>query len=626
MRHKAILLFGTVVALCLLCLHARGQEVSAEEALELILRHIDDSEERQQASELLQSLSDNPLDLNTASSEALLSLPFCDKFFVHNLLLERSQKGGFKSVYDLKHISGAPTVYLPLLAPFLKVSPTYEDYRTPRRQRLHVGVGTDISGGMGFYDRLAPMVHFESLSDRGWSAYLVTERDRGEPAQALHRGVFDHLSFTLSRALRTGTIILGDFRVSTGQGLVMGMSRSYFSNLERQMGMPSFGRSTVRPHRSTREYGYLRGISGKITPNDLLTLHLFTGYEALDARIEKGQILTLYRTGMHRTPSELSYRHTARREAIGGYLSLDDKVFHLGLLGVAHRYTGKDGALTRHTPTGQKEPPFTSSIDWQIHLGDLLFWGEGVIPLHRSPAAVAGLSLYDDYLGRWTLSGRYLGESHTAPYASPESRFANARNESALSASWHGEVGRGLTGTLYAEYYRSLTPDPHRGANEGKLFSARLDHQGRGTRSSLWWRSTLTDKGQRHSLRMTTDLSINKSWVLKAGGQVSFRALSDLSKAVYIRLRYALEKVECEGGLHLFDTGEVPLRADASYMPHCYYTPMLRGAGLRWISKVRLSLGSRTLLHLRYTPTLYFRRPSTPLAPLLDIALSHKLS
>ncbi|WP_025838279.1 hypothetical protein [Porphyromonas cangingivalis] len=103
-------------------------------------------------------------------------------------------------------------------------------------------------------------------------------------------------------------------------------------------------------------------------------------------------------------------------------------------------------------------------------------------------------------------------------------------------------------------------------------------------------------------MRTTLDRTMSSGWTIKFGGQLSFRHLSALSKAVSLRLRYAQEKLQCEGGLHLFDARALPLRADAAYMPYSYYIPMLRGAGLRLITKVRLSLSPRTLLHLRYTP------------------------
>lgn len=633
MRHTAILLLYTMVAVCLFSLSAKAQEPRREENTELLLRYVDDDEERERLAEVLQTLLDHPLDLNRASSEDLSAIPFFDAFFIRNLLLERSRRGGFRSVYDLKQVNGAPMLYLPLLEPFLSVSPMEEVRQSPsRRSRLHLGTSVDLSRGIKFTDRLAPMIRFESLSERNWSAYLVAERDRGEPVRPLHHGLFDHLSFTLTKTWAGSTdstldhtLLVGDFRVDTGQGLAMGMSRSYFSHLESRMGTPSFVRSPLRPHRSAREYGFLRGIAGRLAMSEVLSLNLFCGYEALDTRVEGGQVLTIYRTGMHRTPTEQKYRHTSRREVMGGYLSFDREALHLGLLGMGHRYQGDEGALIRHNPPGRQEPALTTTIDWRIQAGDLLILGESSLPIRQALATTAGLSLYDDYWGRWTLAGRYLGRDYATPYASPESRYANARNETALSATWHGEVGRSLLGTVYAEYYRSLEPDPRRRSEQGKLFSARLDYRHRDIMATIRWRSNLTDEEQRHSLRMTLDRSVSPEWTLKLGGQLSFRQLSSLSGAVSLRLHYTREMLRCEGGLHLFDTRDLPLRADISYMPYSYYTPMLRGAGLRLITKVRLSLNPRTLLHLRYTPTLYFRHPATPLSPLLDFALSHRL-
>ncbi|MDO4771321.1 helix-hairpin-helix domain-containing protein [Porphyromonas sp.] len=617
----------------ILSIQAYAQEYipTQDEALEHILGYISDDEERERVGELLQSLREQPLDLNRATGDQLVLLPFFDDFFVRNLLLYRSQNGGFRSIYDLKNVNGAPVVYLPLIEPYITVSVVNPDKVIPRRQRFYLGTETDLSRDVPFGDRWGTALYFQSHADTGWSADILADHDRAEPLRPLHKGIADHFSFSLTRQWGDShtpsrpQLILGDFRINTGQGLVMGMSRSYFSSMESRQGVALLGRSVVRPHRSFREDGYLRGVAGSIPLSGMVGLSGFAGFEPLDAHVEGARIRTLYRTGIHRTSREQMYRHSARREVAGAYLSLDGETAGIGLLGVAHRYKGNAGELIYNPLPSGGVSALNSSLDWRFDLGDVMFWGESTIPLRQPLAIMAGASWYNDYWGRLTLTARRLAPEHSAPYAMPESRFSNGRNEKGINAMWHGEIARNTVGTVFCEYYEALTPDPRRRASRGSILSAHIDHRSYTHSLSVRWRGRWTDVGTKHTVRAVFDRAVSKGFLFRAAAHVAMSPKEALSKSFSIRLRYETDKLKCEGVLQAFDIKSHPLRAEAAYMPHKYYVPMLRGSGIRVILKSQISVSSRTTLSFRYSPTLYFRRPETTPAPLLDFSLVARL-
>lgn len=627
-----IVLLGAMVALWFSTRPVCAQTTLGETSIEEILRLLDDDDERERIAETLQALWISPLDLNRATTEDLLSIPFFDAFFVRQLLLERSRRGGFASVYDLKGVSGAPLSYLPLLEPFLTVSPRMPLPSNEGRAVSMLGllVGVDVSKSSSWRSRSGQGLVYERKASKGWSAYIAAEHDRGEPLLPLRSGLMDHWSWTLTKTWEKnqetkGSILIGDYRVDIGLGLLMGMSRSYFSNLESLGGTPALGKRVLRPHRSWREYGFLRGVAAEIPIGEGRKIYLFGGYESIDARIAQGKIQTIYRTGLHTSDTELRYRHTARRETLGGYLSVgDDSPIHLGLGAMGYRYRGETGTLRKCLPNGLKEPSVAVSMDYRIEWRKVLLWGEGLLPIRQPLSMIGGISFFDDVIGRCTLSARYLGKDYVSPYGAPESRYSAARNEKAVSLSWYGEMARGVSGGVYGEYFQSLEPETRRRTVGGKVFSVRLDYRDMGIHLGLKWRGVFVDDTQRHTLKLTLDRRWAEHWRLKIGGQIAYQASAGVSKTGYLRLGYESQMYQCEGGLQWFDTSSLPIRADVAYMPYHYYVPMLRGAGVRLTSKLKISMGKHTVLQLRYSPTFYIHKPSTPLVPLLDLALTFR--
>ena len=265
----------------------------AQESLssEAILALIEDDGARERAAEELERLELHPLDLNTATADELARVPLLDPFFIRNFLLFRSQSGRLGSVYDLKEVQGAELHLLSLLYPYLTVGAVDDRPLRPRREHA---VGS-------LYREGSASLLIRSVGDNGkhldWA--LVGETDRGEPFRPAREGWMDHLSGTLRYRDRRRAILLGDFRLTTGRGLLMGQGRSFFSSSMYGTGIPDRVTSDLRPHRSAREYDYLRGLA---VAQDLgpMQLVLLGGYEPIDARIEGQRLQTLYRTGLHR--------------------------------------------------------------------------------------------------------------------------------------------------------------------------------------------------------------------------------------------------------------------------------------------------------------------------------------
>ena len=630
-------------ALCLLCLCLCGGEGVAYaytiptdtlsnsplhrspkgEAIDLILEQVSDDEERALLAERLTELLAHPIDINSAGEEELLTLPFFDSFFVRNLLLERSKNGGrFLSIYDLKAVQGAPLELLPLLEPFIIAGNQRRDRSSSFAHSIYVGTELSLSPDADSYRGIGWGLRYEGQKGETHKWHIVAENDRGEPLYALRQGVADHLSFSYRYQGKGWSLFLGDYRVSGGQGLLFGQSLSYFSRAELNGVAPSVERRWLRPHGSFREEGFLRGVGGTMEVGHWRAA-LFYGREAVDARIEKGAVKTLYTGGKHRTPKEQQFRHTVWRQSGGGLLSYRNNGLELGALFQLQSYRERSSSSLLLPPAKEEQGRIRrnaslyfqySGYHWQVN-------GETLLAPKRHRATTLGISYFGDYIGRVSVVARYLAPQYSASYGYADSHFSAQRNEQGLQFIWSGELGKWWQGRLFLDLFEQVEPQGKQERKRGYLLSATASYRGVSYAMQNRCRlMTLQQGGWRASLRSAHQYTLSD--VLRLRGAVTF-AYSSAQKATWganLRGNYAISpalQVEC--GVQYFHASNGLLRADQPFLPWHYYSPSLRGVG--WRATGRLAYHrQRVRLFVRGSTTLYRQPPTTVLPSLLEFS------
>jgi hypothetical protein len=150
------------------------------------------------------------------------------------------------------------------------------------------------------------------------------------------------------------TLILGDFAIGAGQGLVLWRGRSFgkgsltISNVRK-------ADTGIRPYRSTDEFNFFRG-AGVQFGGETLVATLFYSRRTLDATISIAEEITgFYEAGYFRTSSELEKRKAVKEGTLGGRIEFGRPgVWTLGstayasrldmpvLGGRAHDFSGTD--------------------------------------------------------------------------------------------------------------------------------------------------------------------------------------------------------------------------------------------------------------------------------------------
>lgn len=564
---------------------------SGQEAVELILAELEGEMEVDELGTLLTERLAHPLDINKASEEELLELPYFDAFFVRNLLLERSRRGGrFRSIYELKDVQGAPLQQLPLLEPFIIAGTKEQEELRPRlEQELFGGlegkipIRRDQYRGVGWGARYAGKLG----EKHQWS--MVLGKDRGEPRSV------DYLSASYRYQGTKWHLVVGDYKVGAGLGVHLGQNLSYFSSADLMGQAPTVAHKVLRPHSSFREYGFLRGV-GMGVDLGALEIVAFGGTELVDARTESSRVITLYPGGMHRTPIELARRHSTQRATIGAVVSYRIKDMEVGGTAMMQKYLSPRFeqmiAPTKHQQLK------SASLYFQYQRGAWRVAGESLLSRRHQLSSLLAMSYYNDRLGTMSLLGYYTGNQYFSPYGW-------SRGKQGIQAVWSGELARWWRGMLYLSY-----------SDKGWGTTARAEY--RHNRHAFQGR--IRHANQRTTLRMTHQYKANQQLSLRTGLN-----LSRMAWGLFIRGQWHLDQgLRAEGGLQYFQTQGAVIRADQPYMPWRYYAPMLRGKGIRATVQVRYSVQA-IQVNLRASHTYHQEEPPTPLPSLLELSTVIKL-
>lgn len=612
------LLFRLTAIVIALVVGATAMQAQSPPNPDALLALLPDEYDNEEVRELLNDLATTPLDINRATVTQLSQLPGFDSYFVHHLLLHRARIGSFTSIYQLKEVEGAPLQLLPLLAPYLTIS-TDTQHNSIRRHDLYLGSEIALGRVSSNLERVSNTLQYHRTHNEGINFIISGERDRGERVLLpLRSGGLDYISAALYYNTPNLSWVVGDYRLTAGQGLLLGMGRSYFSRLEIS-GLSNPSNLIIKPHRSFREYGFVRGGAVSVALGEHFSLSPFVGIEPLDARIDSnGTLQTLYTTGKHITEQQQQYRHTATRTIAGAQLGYNDKYLHLGLTALRYR-THKGDRLIQGAKALQGSHV---SLEGAWHLGILRLTGEAVLGQHGKRAVTGIAQIRHDRLGSFAVSYRALDTLYYAPYAMPDAHFSNHHNEKGWSMLWQGEVAAYLQGTLYHDRYHSIAPDSRRSHENGSTTSLRLlytptSHQ----HTTLLLRYTTSNtQASRFTAQVTLQHGDTASnGVLTLMGCTSYSRDDGISYSAWVRLRVERSIVQSDLALQGFRAPIQGVRRVSAYLPHHYYVPQLRGSGIALMVRSRIAITSRGFLYLMAAHTLWHSRPKTTPTPLLDL-------
>ena len=324
-----------------------------------------------------------PLDLNRATRNDLISTFLLSERQIEDFLNHRDRYGKLLSIYEIQSIPSWDANTIERVLPFITVteSTIQQDNRsvlqrilaeenktllvrysrTLETQRGYTSDTTGASRYLGSPDRVYTRMRISHLND--FSIGFTLEKDAGEQFiwdEKTKRYGFDFLSahVVLENQGKFKTIALGDYQLQFGQGLIMGAGFAAGKGSET---INTIRRSTqgIRPYTSVLETAFQRGAAATYTTGqfDITGYYSRVGEDGgassavIADSLNQGQegdfISSLIATGFHRTPNEIAKKDNFMRTDAGGNITYRDKQNNLEL-GATVAYTSYNKTLQRN--------------------------------------------------------------------------------------------------------------------------------------------------------------------------------------------------------------------------------------------------------------------------------------
>jgi hypothetical protein len=586
--------------------------------------------------ESLFQLYQSPIDLNTATYEELSSLYVLSVIQIKNLLAHRAEYGDLLSIYELQVVAGFDLNLIQQLLPFVEV-------RQKFNPRTNIANATDhylilrssqtLEKSKGFIENKylgSPQqlyTRYRLSSPRDFQIGLVAEKDAGE------KNYLDFYSFHLQLKNKGNlkNLVLGDYQVQFGQGLVLG---SGFFLGKGSEAVTTIRRSNmgIRPYSSLLEGGYFRGAAATYQLKKI-DLTAFYSYTKRDASIDEtdgereeyfSSILT---AGYHRTETEIARKNQLTEQNIGANVTFR---FNNGYIGATLLHTQFDAVLM-HRPRLYNKFEFTGtqntvigtnfSYTWQ----NFNFFGEAA----RSRSGGVGLSGgWVAVLSKqveWAMHLRYYDKNFHGFYGNALAEGSRNINEQGMYWGLKYSPAKNLNVSGFYDRFwfpwlRYLVDAPSRGfdyllrasyqLNKKALLYAQYhaEHKGK----NLPDNTTPTDvvvNTIRENILGNFDYTINRTFKIQSKVQVNTFQYEGRAKSVGYAIMQDVEgsikKLYLKGRIAWFNTKDYDSRIYAFENTVLYAVsfPAYYGKGTRVYLIGRYALNQHLDLWLRYART-----------------------
>lgn len=417
-------------------------------------------------------LRENKICINEAILDDLLRIPFISGQEAHGIIRHRQKYGKMLSLYELKSIPELDMQAIKQILPFITVeSASGFSLKTSlkhSKNQLFVRYDRSLEDKNGYVNKaIAANKKYTGDSNHYFVKYLfqasdkihfglVAEKDAGEQAWGEHNKVVDFQSFhfQLSEIDFLKRWVAGDYKVSFGQGLVVGTSSiigkssSVMNTSKRNRGLQKYS--------STAENGYFRGTGATIRILNF-DLSLFYSQNRIDANLSEDDFVTSFKTdGFHRTERELGKKQNVAEYVWGGNLNYQKKNFSIGGTFIRYRYGNilqpSDQPYNRYK-IRNTDSYWNAGIDYAYRTYGMSFFGELARGKNGGTALLNGINFHPASRLGISLLYRYYTPDYQAHYANGFSENSHIENERGLYWGIECKPAKRLKVSLYADIY-----------------------------------------------------------------------------------------------------------------------------------------------------------------------------
>jgi hypothetical protein len=428
----------------------------------------------------------NPIELNNTTREELERLPFLSDNQVENILSYVYRLGQLQTIYELQLIEGLDMTDIRRMLPFVvagettkiqkkiylqdlfrygkneifirldKGLETKEGYRfLPEEEQNTTDVNSKNYLGNAIYHSAKYRFRYK---DRVYIG-ITAEKDAGEQFWGkMHKGYdFYSAHAQLNDFGRFKTIVAGDFRANFGQGLVLrpefGMGKSsYVLNV-----VPR--NSGLKKYSSTDEYNFFRG-GGATVRFGKVDLTAFYSNKMIGGDSADGTFSSIYKTGLHRTASEINKKQAVNQQVIGGNATYTHSKIQIGFTAVRtmldFSLEPKQSVYNYFYFSGKNQT--TAGLHYRMRWHKLNIFGETAITDNGSVATLNGCSFSPVPKVNLVALHRYFSPEYDTFYATAFSESSRINNETGFYLGAEIRPIRRWKVAAYADSYRFPWP------------------------------------------------------------------------------------------------------------------------------------------------------------------------
>lgn len=651
MRYLFILT-GCLLQVACLPLHARQDSTQLSAAAEEQLEHnalaaADDMHWQQSNAH-----SRHRISLNTADAAALQSLGLLSPLQVSNFLAYRRLLGTLISVYELQAVPGFDTALIRRLLPYVSVDrglqPVYtvRDYLRKGEHTLLWRYERQLELPRA-YQREGPLPpHYAGSPDQllfrwrynfpRYAGYGITmEKDAGEQFfKGAQKHGFDFYSahFFVKDHKCIKALVLGDFTVNMGQGLINWQS-------------PAFGKSSLvlqvkregemlRPYISAGESFFFRGAGltlqkGRWQVTGFVSARRLDGSTGTDDSLSAiSYINALVTGGYHRSVTETAKKGVLQQWSAGAGMSYDNGNWRIGINVIQHTFSSplKKGGRPYQRFALEGDRFLNGSLDYSGNWKQVHAFGEIAADAAGNIATVNGLLASVTPCVDISLLYRRYGRAYRSLYGNAFGNNARPVNES----GWYTAVAVKITPHLRWEGYADLFRFPwlkyrvNAPSSGSELLTALTYTPMRQTEVFIRYRysrgienaaggsnyiATLSSV-TRHGWRWQVSMTLSPQWKLRSRIELALREKDGVKQQSWLcyhdlQYRFPAFPVRLSGRITWFSTGDDNLYALESGMLQSYSVQQLSGEGWQYNINLKWPITRSLALWLRWSQLLY---------------------
>lgn len=594
----------------------------------------------------LEFFARHPVNLNSVDRETLVRLHMLTPAQIDHFISYRNVFGNFLSVYELQAIPLWDVITIRRLLPYItitekesvsKLISRFKDgdhsvlLRHTRVLELSEGFTRDTAGGKSYYpgspDKVLLRYRYRFRNKLQYG--ITAEKDAGEQFFKGNQPYgFDYYSahFFARDIGIIKALVVGDFAVNFGQGLVQWQSLS-FSGPGDALFLKKQGEK-LRPYVSAGEVAFNRGIGMTIEKKrwqgtfygSFRSMDATAGYDTVES------VASIRLSGYHRTNSEIDGKNLLNQFSMGGNLQYTGNNFRVGMNAAQFYFNStitRSGDLyNKFIVPGKRSSNY--SVDYSYTYKNIHLFGEIAVDGDLDVAYLNGAGLSASRYVDVSVLHRHISPKYLTLYGSAFTESSSPVNESGLYTGINIRPNDFIRIDAYADVFRFpwlryRVDAPSSGTAYMLQFSYQPSRQ-----AAFYLRYRRTDKaintkpeGQalnvvankiKESVRAHASLKINSSFTFRSRVEVNWYD-SKPGFLIYADVIYKPLMKNLSGNVRLqyFETEDYDSRIYTfeNDVLYSYSIPAFFGKGFRYYLNVRYNIFRDVSLWMRIAQSWY---------------------